>query len=488
MSIPMTNMKVTLFLEGYSPLLINRFTTLDNILLSAYYGYKSKKGKPLPFDPEHKSINFIHKEYGVFSGSIWYIEEEDKIFYDFHQMIKNPEHQKIYDTLNKKTGSNSLFKQALLEEETMLVEKIHFYIRGSRKHIEALLINEVESIGLKQKLGFGKIKSVGIEEIEEDRGYLLNKTTPSKPLPQSDFQVESKKIAYFRRSAPYWMRNSQEACYMPTTCLYERIDNTAKKKSKYKVAKDTSYISNVDFIHTIASKFKDYEEIDASVQKIKSLPKKGDFFDFKEGKEEICSLTGDIESKGIYGDVRNFMKKWKKSFSDYGHFEHDDFVSYKSLWCIHNLKPIGYSLVEKGQKGWVYLQGKEAADGKRINQYILDSNMFNPPFSVNLKDTANAQHVSFKGRVSISTAFYYVQYGDNTLQIDAEMLSEAIEDIRKAEKDFKNISKTHLCGNFRDSYHPKLKKITSLEERIFLEKFHKKYDRHLRNYLNIIAF
>jgi len=484
----MSNLKVTLFCEGYSPLLINRFTTIDSILLSAYYGYKAKSGHPLPFDDEHKTVDFIHKEHGVFSGSIWYIDEEQKIFYDFHQMIKNPEYKKIYDYLGGKVKSNSLYKQALIEEETMLVEKIHFYIKGSAEHIGALLTNEVKSIGQKQKLGFGKIKHVEIEEIEEDKGYRLDEATASKPLPLSSFDVMSKKIAYFRRSAPYWKKDQQEACYMPTTSLYELPDTTFKQNDAFKLAKDTNYISNVDFIYRVASNFKTFDEVDTSVLKITPLPKKGDFFQFKEGSKMPCAVSGDMENKGVYGDVRNFIKKWKKGFSDYGDFSHDDFISYKTLWCIHNLKPIGYSLVEEGQKNWAYLQGKEAREGKKINQYILNPKMFNPPFSINLKDTANAQHVSFKGKVSISTAFYYVQYGSSTFQVDAQMLTEAISDIKKLENEFKNVTKTHLCGNFKGAFHPQIKKAASLEERVCIENFHKKYDKHIRNYLNVVAF
>lgn len=488
----MSNLKVTLFFEEYSPLLINRYTTIDSILLSAYYGYKAKSGNPLPFDEEHKSVDFIHREHGVFSGSIWYIDKDQKIFYDFHQMIKNPEYTKIYHTLEHKKGAkvrtNSLYKQALIEEEIILTEKIHFYIRGSEAHIEALLVNEVKSVGMKQKLGFGKVKRVEIETIDEDKGYMLNDTTSSKPLPLSTFTLKSKKIAYFRPFTPYWMKDKQEACYMPTTALYELTDTTYDTKPAYKVAEDTAYVSNVDFIYQVASKFKAFKEVDESIMKIKCFPKKGDFFKFEDGKPMACSVSGDIEEKGVYGDVRNFLKKWKKSFSDYGNFGHDDFISHKTLWCIDNILPIGYSLVEKNQKDWVYLQGAKAVEDKRINQYIQKPGMFNPPFSINLKDTANAQHVSFKGKVSISTAFYYVQYGDSSLQIDTQMLMEAISDIKKYEKKFKNITKTHLCGNFKGAFHPQIKNSASIEERDCIENFHKKYDKNIRNYLNVVAF
>jgi len=483
----LSNLKITVFLEDYSPVLLNRFTTIDSILLSAYYGYKAKKGEPLPFDEDHKTVDFIEKKNGVFSGSIWYIDRTQKVFLDFHQITKKPEYEKLYEKIKAKMSTNSSFKQALIQEEIMLTKKIHFYIRGSKKHIEALLYNEVKSIGSKQKLGFGAVKDIKVEEIEEDRGFCISSTTPSKPLPVDVFDIKSKKVAFFRRSAPYWKKEGLEPCYMPTTALYEVKDNTAGNK-KFKSLKDIPFVSNCDFIYDQAKNFKGFEECHESIKKIKALSRKGEFFELKEGERKTCSISGSFSTFGVYNNSRVFIKKWKKGFSDYGDLSHNDFISYKTLWCIHNFKDIGYSLVESEDKHWKYLQGKDAKKGDRINDYIIDISRFKPPFSINLKDTINPQHVEFKGKVSISNAFFYLQYGAETLQIDGQMLQEAIEDIATTLKTSKNVTKTHLCGNFKDAMHPRTKKDITLEEIIVIENFHKKYDRQLRYLLNVVAF
>jgi len=481
----MKNLKVTLHLAEHSPVILNRFTTIDSILLSAYYGYMQKNGKRLEYDPDHNTVDFIHKENGVFSGSIWYIDRTENIYLDFHKIVKKVEYRKIFDAIGAKTASNAMFKGALIEEEVMLVKKIHFYVRGKKEHIEALLHNEVKSIGQKQRLGFGEVVDVDVDVIDEDKGFMLNERTPSKPLPVYDFNVQSKKIAYFRRMPPYWEKQGREACYLPTTALYEYMDNT--DSNKYSVAKDLDYTCNVDFIYETAKKMKEetFQEV-----KITTKAKKQETFEYENSDTPVvCAFTGQLKTEGMHSDLKSFMWKWKSSFGDFYYMKNNNFISKEALWCIDNMGEIGYSLVSEGDKKWNYLQGTKAEEGKRINQYILDHKMFKPPFSINLKDTANAQHVSFKGEVSVSTAFYFVQYGNTTLQIDVQMLNEAIKDIAKITEEYKNITKTHLCGNFKqNSLHPTVKSSADKEKHeIIVKEFHKKYNSDLRNYLNVVA-
>jgi len=480
----MTNLKVTMYLDIASPVLLNRFTTIDNILLSAYYGYKAKQGKRMEYDPDHKSVDFIHREHGVFSGSIWYIEREANIYMDFHKIVKKPEYRKIFDQTGHKKTKNANFKAALLQDELMIVEKIHFFIRGSKTHIETLLHSEVDSIGQKQRLGFGVVTQIEVEEISEDKGFMIDDTTASKPLPVSNFEVMSKKIAYFRRSAPYWEKEGREACYMPTSALYALKDNTYS--SSYKVAKDLTYISNPNFIYRQAQKIerKAFEPF-SYTQTVKKYPG----FEYTAGEKKKCSFTGCLSEKGMKGDVFRFIKSWRKSFSDLSSMSRGDFISHEVLWCIDNISKIAYTLVSTGDKEWKYLQGSLKKEGETINDYIVDHKAFKPPFSINLKDTINTQHVSFKGRVSVSNAFYYVQYGGKTLQIDVELLNQAIKDIKKLTEKYKNITKTHLCGSFKDdAFHPILKKDCEGNERIEVMEFFKKYNTDLRNYMNVVAF
>lgn len=475
----MQNLKITFSLG--SPVMLDRTTSIDSILLSAYYAFLAKNGRRMEFDPEHKSVKFIHREHGVFSGSIWYIDRANEVHYDFNQMIKKPEYKKIFDATGKKTNSRPSFKAALLQEEIMLTDEVYFYIKGEKEVIEKLLLAEVDSIGKKSKLGFGTVTKCKVEEIDVDKGFMLNATTPSKPLPVVDFDVNTKKIAYFRRVAPYWLDEGKEACYMPTTALYE-VEDTSAQESKYVVADDLKYISNVNFLYKQAQNHEWFEDVTG----ITSIPKKKECFEYKTSEEEKrCAFSGELGREGVHDDIKSFMLKERRSFGDHAYIKNDSFVSKEALWCIYGINKIAYALVDREK--WMYLQGSRAEEGKRINDYLHTPEKFLPPFSINLKDTANAQHVSFKGAVSISNAYFVVQYGDKTLYIDSQMLGDAIADIQEILANNTGLTKSHLCGNFLKVYHAIPRK--NMEENLFIvQKFQKKYDQNLRTLLSVVAF
>jgi hypothetical protein len=180
------------------------------------------------------------------------------------------------------------------------------------------------------------------------------------------------------------------------------------------------------------------------------------------------------------------MQKFKPSFADYDYFKNNDFLSKEALWCIENISEISYSYVDKDS--WIYLQGKNAKDGTRYKDFLKDPKMLKPPFSINLKDTQNAQHVSFKGKVSISNAYFTVQYGNTQLYIDNEMLQNAIKEIEQITAE-KKITKSHLCGIFNDSKsgHIPLKKANeNIQNLKIISDFQKRYNSHIRLLLSSV--
>ena len=486
------NLKITLFFKGDSPLILNRYTTIDNILLSAFYGYKSKIGNPIHFDPEHKMVDFIYREKGVLSGSIWYIPKEDDIHIDYTKIVKNPEHEKNYKYTGKKTSSNKNFKMALIENEVLLSKRIYFYIRGSRPHIEALLANEVRSIGKFQRLGYGEVDRYEIEEIDDDRGFMLNETTPSKPLPVSDFDVKSKKIAYFKRIAPYWGKEGKEACYMPTTALIEVDDTT--NSTQYSIAKNLDYITNVDFLFEQEKRISKDKKLDFDGEKaIKQLPQKdrGQFYYGVDSNSEKkrCVVSGVSKERGLHGDIKMWFKKTKSSFSDHNLIDNGNLISTEALWCIDNLKKLSFFYVDTKCQDWIYIRGKNAKEGNKLPDFLLNHKKFKPPFFVSIKKNQNPHHTSIKGEVSISNALIFLQVSEYRLQIDTQLLREAINDIEKITKKHKYITKTHLCGNFSDMEIPKLSKKANIEEdtRVIMD-FQKRYNKDIRYLLFSVAY
>lgn len=468
-----------------SPVILDRTTTIDGIILASYYDYLKSRGKVLPFDKEHSTVDFIEKKNGVFSGSIWYIDKDADIAFDFETFVKKPEHRKVQDSTNKPVRNNKLFKAYLGTDETMLVDKLHFYIRAKKEIVEKLLIGKVFAIGKKQGVGFGVVRDIEVEEIEEDRGYMLNDSTPSKPLPTSDFSVKTKKIAHMRRMPPYWLQEYLEPCYMPTTALYEMSDNTMSRNDF--VYTKERYLNNCNFLYKY-SKGKGVSFKDIPMNNIaKALKsKKVESVWTTENSTKKCSVTGCVSNVGVENNIQTFMRKLKSSFTDYNYFKNEDFLSDEALWCIENISEIANSYVDK--KSWLYLRGKVAQDGTRYRDFVKNPMMLQPPFSINLKDTQNAQHVSFKGKVSISNAYFTVQFGNNQLHIDNELLQEAIDEVKTISAENK-ITKNHLCGNFEknNSSHIPLKKQNNNAEnsKVILD-FQKRYNSHIRFLLSSV--
>ena len=468
-----------------SPIILDRTTTIDGIILASYYDYLKSKGKVLPFDKEHSTVNFIEKKNGVFSGSIWYINKDADVSFDFETFVKKPEYRKIHGATKKLVKTNKLFKAYLGTDETMIVDKLHFYIRAKKEIVENLLIGNVFAIGKKQSVGFGAVKSIEVEEIEDDKGFMLDERTPSKPLPVKDFNVKTKKIAQMRRMPPYWLQEDLEPCYMPTTALYELSDDSASKDGfTYSIDK---YIHNCNFLYE-NSKGKNIQFKDIPMDKVAKVTSiRGAKSSWTaENPSKKCSVTNTVSKDGIDGNIRFVMTRLKSAFTDYDYFKNNDFLSKEALWCIENISEIAYSYVDKNV--WLYLQGKNAEDGTRYKDFLLNPKMMKPPFSINLKDTQNSQHVSFKGKVSVSNAYFIVQYGNTQLHIDNELLQEAISDIERIIAD-KKITKTHLCGIFdkNNSNHIPLKKENnSLENLKTILDFQKKYNSHIRFLLSSV--
>lgn len=462
-----------------SPLILDRTTTIDGIILASYYDYLKSKGKVLPFDKEHSSVNFIEKKNGVFSGSIWYIEKDADISFDFQTYVKKSEYKEIYNTTGKKVKTNKMFKAYLGTDEAIVVDKIYFYIKAKKEIVENLLVGNVFSIGKKQSVGFGAVRNIEVEEIEEDKGFLLDEYTPSKPLPVKDFDVKTKKITQMRKMPPYWLQEDLEPCYMPTTALYELKDCSASRKDFiYSIDKN---IHNCNFLYE-NSRGKDIDFKDIPMEKIlKAASTRGVKSSWTTNNStRKCSITNAVSKDGVDGDIRSFMRKLKPAFTDYDHFKNNDFLSKEALWCIENISETAYSYVDINT--WIYLQGRNAEDGTRLKDFLQKPSMMKPPFSINLKDTQNAQHIAFKGKVSFSNAYFTVQYGNNQLHIDNELLQEAINDIKTITADGK-ITKTHLCGIFdkNNSVHIPLKKNNNnLENMKTVLDFQKKYNSHIR--------
>jgi CRISPR type IV-associated protein Csf3 len=479
------NLKITVSLK--SPTMMDRFLTIDSILLGIYYRLMEEKNGKTPFVDSIDAIKFLDKKEGVLSGSIWYINPEQKISFDFVRYTKKPESNKIADALRSDTlkdEGGGEFKAGLFEQEVMATERIHFFVRGDKEFIERLL-GELKFVGKKGAIGFGRVGQIFIEEIDSDKGHMLDENTPSKPLPLSGFKCDSKKVAFYRTRPPYWSNHDLAQCYMPTVSLYEAHDESGGNK-KLSVDLSQKYISNVSFARACVKGKQGFSGF--TIADIPQDRKKR--WEIHDGEPLQCAVTGTMHPKGAKGNMTTMMGINAKNFTDQGHFQNNSFLSEDFLWSIKKdqLSLLGDSLITK--TAFIHVQGKNKEEGSRFPDFIKEPDRLKPPFSLNVKTTANSQHVCFKGRVAISNGMFPMQLGTSTLFVDGDLLMEAIKEVRSVVAGTKEhgISRTHLVGNWAGGNHPELQKVkwTKESEKI-IDDFQKKYDSAIRRLIFMVA-
>jgi len=478
----MENLKITFYLS--MPFIADRYTTIDSILIKEYFALMRERKRHTAFTDDLSCIDFIDSKGEVFSGSIWYIPKDAPIKLDFTNYYKKPELKKIFDVallanpekpLKSDFGKNQ-GKAFAISEEIIVTPAVHFYIRGKKGPIEQLL-SRVKHFGKKRSIGFGEIEDIKIEVLENDKSYQLNDSTPSKPLPVKEFDVDTKKIAYFRKKPPYWETRDLEACYMPTTALYELKDNSAANK-KFTCSKHTSYKSGISFLAEIMDGKKGLSKIsDITIKE----DKKKRWIHLKDNSEHICGASGDLSKEGIIG-FKHFVDK---GFTSQRSILRMNYISITAYWTLRSevIKATGDTLLTKDGLSKLTVNGAE--EGSRFADYVKNPYMLKPPFVIMRKTSASKQeHLAIRSRVAVSNALYPLQYGDTTHYVDAELLLEAVKEIDQILKQENAPTKSHLLGLWRGSKHPVLSKKSDTEENVkLIENFHKKYDKSIRLFL-----
>jgi len=479
----MQNLKINIFLKN--PVILNRYLTIDNILLYLHFNKLRQEKKIQGFIDIKKYIEnnktnlFLDLKNGVLSGSIWYIEKDTPIVLNNYILTKQIEAKKIYKLTGKKIDtSRGEFKAFRFGYETISVPHLYFYVRGKKDYIEKLL-NDLKFIGKKTSIGLGEIKKIKIEIIKNDKSFMLNETTPSKPLPCKYWKVKSKKVAFYRALPPYYEKKDIEPCYMPTRALIEMKDKSFENPN-FIALTDVAYISASRFARE-NSNFDEVELFGKLNKKIKYT---------NNNQEYHCIICGEKEKEGLIGNPKNILPK---TFNDYAFLSQGEFICANCLWSMKQEKLLGNTLIDKNKI--TYLQGgKMSIKGAKEQQKFRDEffrnlDLLKPPFLISLKSTANAQHTVFKNKVAISNALIPISFGiEEEILIDVELLKEAIQDMENIIKNNPCIKKPHLLNLEKiDSPSPKLTKKCLTEENIkILQDFWRKYDRSIRKILNRI--
>ena len=472
----MKNLKITFEFENYP--LLNRYLTIDNILLNAYYKkQKNKKFIKVENDLDNLS-KWLKVKNNTLSGSIWYVDDKEIILPHNDILIKKIDDKKYIKETNKKSidKGRGEFKAYRLGFERLTISSIYFYVSGNKNYIKSLL-DEVRFIGKKASLGFGKVKNYKIEEIGEDKSFMLNEFTPSKPLSCYKWKINSKKIAFYRDLPPYYLKENIVPCYIPTRSLVEKEDKSRLNKNFKAVI--TDYISPTKFA-------KEYSGF-SDVELFKSL-KKG--LKYVTDEEHRCIICGSIEKEGILGNPKDYLPN---TFNDYAFLDKGDFICSNCLWSMKQERILGNTLITKDRV--IYLQGgkmdiKNPKDQQKFrDEFFRNLDLLKPPFLISLKSTANAQHTVFKGKVAISNAMIPISFGtEEEILVDVGLLKEAINEMENILKNNSCIKKLHLTNQEQiNDIAPKLSKKCMTKENIeIISNFYKKYDRSIRKVLNRI--
>ncbi|MDQ1339792.1 MAG: hypothetical protein QG567_946 [Campylobacterota bacterium] len=506
------NMKITFDLN--SELIADRFLSIDSILLNAHYSLLRKKGDMatgvfVEAEDDLESLSqWIEVKHGALSGSIWYLERDAFLMLHNAPIRKTTNPQAIFDATGKKITSDSKrtpqsgeFKRFDLAFETMQVDSVYFYVRGDRDYIEKLC-KEVKYIGKKASAGYGWIKGFAIETIEADKSFMVDEFTPSRPLSFKNYDIDSKKVAYYRTLPPYYDKKNQELCYMPTSSLVERSDNS-KKNSAFKVADISGYLANTEFLynrlHTNTSF--DFKKHDVH----KSLRKIGDNVMgeslFADGAEKgTCACCGKEFNVGVLGEIKNLFSA---SFNDFPMMGKEKGVCLECLWSVqeNSCKQIDFSLVDQNEVDYLYGKNMSIEGAKEQSQYrrefIENLDLLSVPYSVNFNtNSGKSNHIGFKGKVTVSNALAVFNYGDTGGEfVDVELLKEGLaemidlmEKTKSSKKKDSGLKKTHFLnledykGNFDIA-----NELNTLENRVLLSEFHKKYNAPIRRALHKVV-
>jgi CRISPR type IV-associated protein Csf1 len=454
----MENLKITFNLSR--PIILNRYFTIDSFLLAIWFDKIKKERNITGFintkDYLDEISNFIKVINNTISGSIWYISHDNPIAY-FNNSIFKKTDVDFFRKLNlgKKIETNrGHFKEYFLKYNAIVTKSIYFYIAGDKNVIESLLrgIGNL-FIGKKNVIGFGEIKDYSIEIIETDKSFVLNDSTPAKPLSCKYWNIKSHKLMFYREYPPYWEKSDKTLCYMPTTSLVETMDKSYDKG--FKSVLNTDFISPSEFAYEYFNKEK---------------------ISYNYNDDGDCALCGNKKGRRITKEI--FEKVYRKDFTDYPFLSGSGFVCDACIWSLTQLaKTAAEGSIVEHNKITYFWGDKTGIEKKERKLYVAKilSNLsdLKPPFLILFRHKRQNQHYIFKGTVSISTALIPIQFGDDTLIVDNEILIDAIKDLNILIHDKKIQKGIILSGRGYDKYS---------------QEFYKKYDATIMQILNFIVY
>lgn len=108
------------------------------------------------------------------------------------------------------------FKSYYKKRDLLLTDYMIFHAYGNKEEVGRLL-KTLNGIGKKVAIGFGKIKRIEVNEVEDDYSLFTPNGKPSRNLPVKDFPNLKSQIIASRTMSPYWSKRDLVVCYAPSS-------------------------------------------------------------------------------------------------------------------------------------------------------------------------------------------------------------------------------------------------------------------------------
>jgi hypothetical protein len=214
-----SNLKIELFVEN-SVSMQKRKGAFDSVLALLYFNDLKNKNQ---FDGDYsQQLNFLDMTDGVYHTSFPIIKGMK--YYDKEQLIKKFDHDmyakhgeivaKNGNYRNKVNNAQGTYKNEFYSIERFMCDSVIYYVRGNKEIIERLLRN-LQFIGKKSSLGWGKIKHIQIDEIEKDYSIFKDLELMRNIPIKNSWNHSSDKVNLFRLTHPYWSKENLFDCLMP---------------------------------------------------------------------------------------------------------------------------------------------------------------------------------------------------------------------------------------------------------------------------------
>lgn len=196
-------MMITIYLENGFCKLSNM--PFDSILAKLHFQQEMNNGT---FDGDYyKQLPFLKMNDGIYHASKPFYEishiSNETIIKSFNLDLYLELQGDMSNAPTIKNNKSGRYKQHKVEFELIYTDKITYYANGHFEYIEKLLQN-LNFIGKKTSIGWGKVFSIEIEELKEDFS-LFRDNTQSRHLP--DIPKYRSKDVYkvnIPLTPPYW--------------------------------------------------------------------------------------------------------------------------------------------------------------------------------------------------------------------------------------------------------------------------------------------